>query len=302
MARRFFESLSSREVCFSDGRLYYVLVNGRWHLRVRFGKVLEWRRPERATLILLSYKRLHNMQALVDCTRKVPFFDRIIVANNNVDVRIEDWVRTSDPRVTMWNQAGGGPAGTRYDIAYRTNGEYFLSVDDDIFLSPEQYQLLFEALLAEPQVPHGICGQMYFADASQEADLCFCPASAYRGPVTVLNRVYAFTKSHMREFFRLLQELGYKDVWEAGPIDDIVVSYSGDARPLSRFVGPVADCPLSNDRRVSVWRQEGFHKRRLAVVRRLEEIKPLAARRFLKRNPRAERDLAVVSEAGAPTV
>jgi len=276
------ESLTDSELSFPEGRLYYLLVNGRWHLRMRFGKALGWRRPERATLILLSYRRLHNMQALVDCARKVPFFERIIVANNNVDVKIENWVRTNDPRVILFDQPGGGPAGTRYDIALRTDAEYILSVDDDVFLSPEQYKYLFESLLAEPQMPHGICGQLYFPGASPEPALCFAPAPGYRGPVTVLNRVYAFTRNHMQEFFRLLQALGYKNVWEAGPIDDILLSYSGEVRPIAHLVHALADCPLAHDRAVSVYRQEGFHKRRAAVVHQLDQIKSLAARRFLE--------------------
>lgn len=239
VARRLLESLANPELSFRESRLHYLVVNGRWHLRMRFGRALPWTRPERATLILLSYKRLHNMQALVDCARKIPFFDRIIVANNNVDVDIRDWVRTRDPRVTLRNQPGGGPSGTRYEIALHADGEYCVSVDD-VFLFPEEYQTLLEGLLAEPQVPHGICGQIYFPEAGPDARLCFALASSYRGQSPSATTCTRSRRRTPGTSSGLLDEFGYKDTREAGRIDDIVLSDSGEARPICRLVDALA--------------------------------------------------------------
>jgi hypothetical protein len=46
----------------------------------------------------------------------------------------------------------------------------------------------------------------------------------------------------------------------------IFASYAASMVPLCHDVGPLRDCPTSNDPAIAVWRQSGFYERRRDIL------------------------------------
>lgn len=148
---------------------------------------------------------------------------------------------------------------------------YFLAVDDDIFLHPAQLQLLCNALMHDPSVPHGIYGQTW-------SDGVFRGGVAERDQrIDVVSRVYAFTDDHVKEFFRLTEAAGMpvETLARAECVDDVFLSFCGDRRPMIHDVGPFIDCPTQGKKGIATWRRNNFHSNRIALYQKLTAIKPL---------------------------
>ena len=111
----------------------------RWQWDAHFVpvRVLE-ERPIRATVILLSYKRVRNIQPIVRSLLKASCVGKVIVSNNNPDLRLDDWLRLRDDRVQVIDQPVRRFPGVRFELARQDGGEYFLTLDDDVFLFPRQ--------------------------------------------------------------------------------------------------------------------------------------------------------------------
>ncbi|MEM7584687.1 MAG: hypothetical protein AAF560_14955 [Acidobacteriota bacterium] len=215
-----------------------------------------WSGPEpqpmgdlRLTVVLISYRRIANMDTLTKGFLRLPFVDRIIVSNNHPKYRIREWIRSDDPRLILMDQPKKTGPGIRFDLARDFPADYYLTVDDDIFLTPQQIRRLFEHLVDQPETPHGIFGQQYVGRGEVPPQLWGwkCSVTRIDTEVDVLNRVYAFTREHLNEYFRHIAELGLGKGSEIFNGEDVILSASGKGRPRIHDLGPWLDCILEGD-------------------------------------------------------
>lgn len=207
------------------------------------------------TAILLNYRRPQNIDPIVCALLRTPSVQSVIVSNNNPRCNLQRWVRVRDDRVVFLLQPCERNTAERFRIALQTAAQEFLAVDDDIFLTPRQYEALCSALRWNPTVPHGICGQVWREDGTFQHGIC-----GVEREVDVLNRAYAFTREHGENFRRLLEHLGMWDdaaAWQSSAWDDLVISVAGMGKPLCHDVGPFRDCPTQAGPD-AVWRREEF--------------------------------------------
>jgi hypothetical protein len=243
----------------------------RWKRRPATPPVCSYAGPEKLTVILLSYRRIRNMEPLVANLLHTDFVAKVIVSNNNPEYRIGEWIRLRDPRLHLIDQPQRTPAGIRFELARHEPGPYFLSIDDDVLLHPEQVLRLFEHLVADPSVPHGFQGEEYNPDHPRLWDV------ALRGEREVdnLNCLYAFHKDHVIEMERLAGELGI-DLGGLANGEDILVSAGGTGRPRIHDLGEVLICLSSHRAGVATWRsRRGFFHERQELFGKLRELKPL---------------------------
>ena len=257
------------------GRLKYLRNFMAWQMHARHGPRVPALGPQRLTVILLSYRRIGNMEPLVRSLLRADFVDRILISNNNPEYRIADWVRVLDERLHWVDQPVRRPAGMRFELARCTPGEYFVSIDDDTFLFPEQLRQLFAALIAEPDVPHGFQGECYEGERGPSRFMGWHVGLRGRRRVDGLNRLYFFTREHVRELFRLASLLRL-EVGNMRNGEDLLLSFSGKAKPLLEDIGHVGECLSAHRKGTATWRtHDNFFRERRELWMRLREIKPL---------------------------
>lgn len=227
-----------------------------------------------ATFILLSYARPQNMQRIIDAMKKAKSCGRIILSNNQPNIDIFDYIdEPCDLLEVIQQDQEWGPV-KRHCIARECPGEYFLCIDDDVFLTPEQIDLLVNELINDPSKLHGIFGEIIRIKPGRiERRGGIFNVSC---KVTVISRVYAFTRIHVRRFFEILHALGINDPRDVGPGDDLVLSFTGMGRPRVHDLGPLQFCPTSSLKGVAMWKENDFFARRYRLFLRLRS---LAARR-----------------------
>lgn len=246
----------------------------RWRNAVRTGPVAVHDGPERLTAILLSYKRVRNMEPIVESLLRTSFVERIVVSNNNPEYRIADWIRVRDPRIHLIDQPRRTPAGIRFELALQEPGPFYLSIDDDILLYPDQIRRIFRHLVANPVVPHGIHGEMYFPDdPAFDEKLGWATDIRSEQGVDSLNCVYAFHRNHLLEMQRLAGLIGL-DVGAVANGEDVLISTCGKGRARVHEVGPILICLSSHRAGVATWRtRQNFFAERGALLQRLRAVK-----------------------------
>lgn len=258
----------------------YLCGYGLWQCDSRFAAAYADRYQYRkATVILLSYKRPRNIQPIVRSLLKASCVEKVIVSNNNPDVRLEDWLQLRDERLHVVHQSTHRACGVRFEIARQDGSEYFLAIDDDVLLFPRQVDEFFGRLLDTPSIPHGLNGCCYL-----EQPLRACGATARHrdgwlggfvdvdAPVHVVSGGYAFTQRHVVEMYRLAAQLDIN----VGALfdDDVLLSFGGSAPPHCAKVGRLLACPSSTRPSVAVSKQAGFHRRRAELYNALRALKP----------------------------
>ncbi|MFP2903729.1 hypothetical protein ACLESD_01385 [Pyxidicoccus sp. 3LFB2] len=257
------------------GRWQYLRDFTAWQLRARYGQRVPAQGPKRLTVILLSYRRIGNMEPLVRNLLLADFVDRILISNNNPEYRIADWVRVRDERLHWVDQPVRRPAGVRFELARSEPGEYFVSIDDDTFISPEQLRQLFATMIADPSVPHGFQGECYEGEQGPQRFSGWRVGLRGRRRVDGLNRLYCFTREHLEELFRLASILGLQ-VGNLANGEDLLLSFSGKTRPLIEDIGHVGECLSAYRKGTATWRtHENFFRERRDLWMRLREIKLL---------------------------
>ncbi len=246
----------------------------RWRRRA-FAEGVDRAVPADVTAIIPVYRRPQNAETLVHLLLRTPSVCRVVLSNNNRLIHIRDWLTIQDPRLVIIDQPVDRPCQYRHEIARRYESPFTLLVDDDLFLAPSQLERVLGALRKDPSRVHGVQGQLF--DPGTDAFLH--NIRNRETPVDVVNRVYAFTRVHLQEFFRLVDLLGFgpgSSEWYQSMWDDMVLSFAGSARPVVHAVGGFLDCPLSSDPLVAAWRQRGFFTFRVGLFRRLTALKSLS--------------------------
>jgi hypothetical protein len=273
------------------GRKAYFKHYLRWQYDAFFGPRQTAEGPQRLTVILLSYKRVRNMQPLVRSLLRSDFIEKIIVSNNNPEYRIRDWIRLRDERIHLIDQPVRRAAGIRFELAKNEPGEYFVSIDDNTFLYPAQLKQLFRELVARPGSPHGFQGELYvgsekLAELEDPKRPGFLDRHGFKvnvryceQQVDILNRTYAFTREHVKEMYRLGNRLGM-DMGSVANGEDIILSASGQDRPYVHALGEVGECLSGIQMGVSTWRsRKDFFKEReelFLTLRGLKDSPPMS--------------------------
>lgn len=278
--RRVIESWNlASDYVFLPSVFHYFSRYSRWLHQVR-GYVSTNIDADRVTAVLLSYRRPHNIQALVASLIAAGRIGRIVVINNNPSFSMSRYFHSSDPYVSVIDNAENTGAVERYSASRRMPGRYFLSIDDDTFLSPDQIDALCDALLANPEVPHGLYGQFVdSADVSGQRKFR-SGIECINAHIDILNRVYAFTAEHVDRFFDLLSVMNMSDARSMHALsiaDDVVMSFCGIGKPVIHDLGPILACPTSDAKRTAQWRSRDFDLFRSEMYSRLEVLSPSAS-------------------------
>ena len=294
-------------------RMKYARDYLKWSWESRFETVDFARGSERLTVILLSWKRIHNIAPMVDSVLSLPFVERVVISNNNPEYRIRDWVRSDDGRIRLIDQPEPTCAGVRYDLMLDEPGEFFFAIDDDVFLAAVTDRVAVRRNPAGAAHPARYSWGIFFDDVERDRASGRIPERLWkRGvlatddylnaglvsagvrpgsepkaqhgslsglksadtPVDVLNVCYMLTRAHALEYRRLVRALGLDTRRLYN--DDLPVGFCGDERPYCHDVGPFLECLSSARKGVATWRRDGLVKERFDLFRRLRALKPLA--------------------------
>ena len=225
-----------------------------------------------AVAVILSYLRPQNILRIVEQLDLSSQVARIVVSNNNPDIDLAPLL-AAGPKLTLIQQPRRFGPSKRFEIAVQDPADFFICIDDDLFLSHLQIDQLLHALVRDPRIPHGIWGERF--DWSPGGLRLRRGIHGIDAPVDIVNRCYGFTKQHATRFFRLAGLLGRPpESVELGPGDDILLSFTGNALPRCHDLGAFEDCPTSNDPSIAVWRKPDFYPRRGRLLQQLLRLPP----------------------------
>ena len=232
---------------------------------------------KKLTVLLLSYKRIRNMEPIVRSLLRCECIGKIILSNNNPEYRIREWVTQTSDRLVCIDQTEHKGCAERYEIAKEEDVEYFCSIDDDIFLYPQQVTLLFEHLIRNPSVVHGIFGQKILdIDAYDPKEAFVHSITNTEESVDFLSQVLFFTRDHLRRYHETIRAL-YLDTPEGMRsltwADDMVLSMSGNESPRCHTIGQYATCTTESTHGIALWVTPGFFHYRRQLCRHLIAFK-----------------------------
>lgn len=263
-----------RDLFFPQGRWQFIREIRRW-MRQAYGiGYFPWKHPERATLMILSYKRPWNIEATIRIGLKMGCIEKIIVSNNNPTIDIHQYVRVRDQRLTVMTQDRRRSASIMPLLAADATHEgrkWFLAVDDDLLLFPEQIEMLLTQLRNQPAVVHGVVGQVLTGERPPHFEMHVTGERE----VDVLNRAYAFTAAHALQYQHLLSALGRTTREQQMDMpfgSDIVLSATGGDRPRIHDVGPLLSCPTAAMPGIARFKDEGFDAFRAALFQSVTAI------------------------------
>ncbi len=195
----------------------------------------------------------HQLRNIFKCN----FVEKVIISNHNPDVDIRDRIRVSDPRLEILNQAVRQGCGYRWQIASEVNPEYLLVIDDDLFLFPGQLAKLFQFLLAEPEIPHGLSGINCLPDGSYEF------RDREDRETDFLCEIYALTNEHLGHYMKTYAELSSNEQIIRiinSTTDFILLSHTGVSRPKIHDVGRLFRDESFKTEGVAVHKKEMFNE------------------------------------------
>lgn len=182
-------------------------------------------------------------------------------------------MKRKDLRLTLLDQPRRHGPGFVDQIGASLPGSYFISMDDDVLPHSRQRAKVFECLLAQPDVPHGIAvsrGGVYVQNRGAEVDELYLP--------------YAVTREHVPRYLKLTWrllatgEVRQEDVelWS----DDIVLSACGKGKLRIHKVGFFLQNKTCFSERIAIHKAADFEARRRkarATLQRLLKQEQLAA-------------------------
>lgn len=240
----------------------------------RMGVRIQTDGDEKVTVVILSYKRMGNIRQILTGVLLCDFVGRVIVSNNNPDIDLSQYIPQTDPRLELiQHKVHRGPS-YRYDVAQSYDSEYFICIDDDVFPSPWQLRKMFKALTKDPSRPIGSGGELY--DVEKQEWKQILSRGLFSGnntcSVDVIMHIYAFTSRHLQQYFEYLPAIGLlnKDVHSS---EDVIISFTGDDRPIFMNVGFLSYCSTSIDPAVATWQRDGFHEFRNNLYQKMLEVK-----------------------------
>jgi hypothetical protein len=250
------------------------LLYWKWVLQVRTCRAVSVPSASKVTVVLTAYKkeRMRNLDPLVRSVLKCRFVEKVIVSNDNPDLRIADWVMVHDERLVLLDQPARRGCKHRWELAQAENAAYTIAIDDDVLIHPKQLALLFTHLLDRQEVPHGLSGCKIPFEFHERQEL----------EVDLLFEIYAVTREHVQAYFDTIEQLKARGTLPAEGLgkrgDFVVISHSGKARPVIHDVGFIARCASAYAEGVATFKEDGFASytgELLAAVRKIETLRRL---------------------------
>ncbi len=219
--------------------------------------------------VLLSYKRPGNMSRILTAIEQSNVPARVVVVNNNPDVNLLDYLEPSASWLLVQGEERW-PAVNRFGISRSIDAEYFASIDDDVFLSPQQIEFLYDKLMQYPEHLHGVWGEeiVHTDPVAISSGL-----HGFDRKLSILNKVYFYTKRHVESMFELIGSLRIEYGPSFPPVDDILLSLCTDGDVLCYDVGELVECPSCNCEEVALWLQADFHSIREEYVRKILNLR-----------------------------
>ena len=244
----------------------YRLIYGAF-LRVGWRKRSE--RSEKCTIILLNYKRPFNMECQLRLVLICDFVGEVLLSNNNPHCDLTKHVTTRDPRLKIINQHGRRFPSVRFELAKLAKFQSIIAIDDDVFPTPNQLQILFHNLLSDPSCPHGWGGERFRANLSELNDSSEEPIRntviSKDMEVDALIWAFAFTKTINERYFQLLEKIGETNE-SVTSSEDVVLSFAGHKPSRIHASNKLITCPTSDDEDIATFQQTGFLHRRAQLV------------------------------------
>lgn len=238
--------------------------------RCRFGPDIVGPNGEECVAVVASYLRPHNINTILATLIKCKFVRKIVLSNHNPDVAIEDYIDCQDDRIQVLNSNDRKYCGYRFKIANSLPAEYFIILDDDVFMFPEQVRTLFSHLVNDPAAPHGFHGILYVRSKNNKGNGRCRHIARREAVVDVLHQGYAVTHSHIEQMIRIAKSISESQPDGIGdPLryaDDILISLSGRDKARIHKFAPILMCPTALQAKVSVCRQPGFDQKRGALL------------------------------------
>jgi hypothetical protein len=229
---------------------------GRLQFDLSFAPISATTLGKTCVVILLSHNRPQNLSLLVRGALRTGFVDKVVVSNSNNQLRIAEWIDEVDSRLLLIDENKPTQPGHRLVLARQHGMRYIIALDDDIFLSPSQWQRLFACLIADEAVPHGITGNIYRPGTQSSNGSPFHHVTGVEQEVDVLIGAYAFTSEHLQRGFALADAIGIRDVSQVRNYDDILLSFTGVGRPCIHAIKPALLCASASLSGVALWRSD----------------------------------------------
>ena len=245
-----------------------------WILNGYVGFKLGLRTSQKLTVLITYFNpaRLRHVNHQIRNLLKCEFVERVIISCHNPDVKIEDHVTVSDQRLTLVSQSVRKACGYRWSVAREFSPEYLVVIDDDIVLFPRQLKVLFEQLLSEPKIPHGLSGMVHM----KNGDLQFRQRENI--DVHYLCEIYAVTKEHVDQYFELVKIFEQQDSKLPAAIeylgDFIVISQTGTQNPKIHKAGRIFRDETFNTPGVAMHKEEQFSSLVDGISKVVKELRP----------------------------
>jgi hypothetical protein len=229
---------------------------GRLQFDLSFAPIPTTMHGKTCVVILLSHNRPQNLSILVRGALRAGFVDKVVVSNSNSLIHIAEWIDENDSRIVLIDENGPTQPGHRLVLARQHGTRHIIALDDDIFLSPNQWQQLFERLIADEAVPHGITGNIYRPGTQSSNGSPFHHVTGVERDVDVLIGSYAFTSEHLDRVFALAAAMGVSDVSQVRNYDDILLSFGGVGPPRIHAIKPALLCASASLPGVALWKSD----------------------------------------------
>jgi hypothetical protein len=225
-------------------------------------------RDDRASyaIILTNYARPWNLPRQVEICRQTTSPARIFLIDNSETPEGSNLPPFACDDITLLRAGRNMGNGRRFALAATLPQRLVMCIDDDIFPDPAQIDALFTRAAHEPDRVHGVWGE----DINPRSKLGFKTHLCNENrEVDILNRLYVLTPALAKRAIALAELCGHPDWSKIGPIDDIFISYAGTRKPACHDVGPLEDCPSSDQEGIASWRSRGFFEHRKQIIARL---------------------------------
>jgi len=216
--------------------------------------------------VLFTYYNPARMQHINHQLRnifKCDFVKQVIISNHNPEIDIASLIKVREERITVVNQKIRRGCGYRWLVANEFSPEYLIVVDDDVLLFPWQLKQLFEALIKEPQIPHGLAGMIRHSDGFLEY------RQEEERSLDYICEIYALTGIQLNRYMELRDELikdeALMDMVEFAA-DFMIVSHSGNGIPKIHDAGRLFRCSTYNETGVAVHKNNDFDNSILEVA------------------------------------
>ena len=237
------------------------------------GRTLSLDTPHKVTVLLTYYhpERMNHIDSLVRNFLKCTFVEKIVITNHNPNIKIEKKINVRNDRLICINQDVRRGNGYRWRVANTLDGEYFIVIDDDVLLFPDQLKMLFQHLISEPAIPHGYTGQLHLRNDDFEYH------ERENIEVDYLCELYAVSKYHVKryaEIERILsdQETALVDFVERFA-DHIVISQTTAHNPKIHKISRLLRSETFKTPGIATHKDEHFEDSVLKVCRAVRKIK-----------------------------